>query len=65
MTGNQNSIHFGLRFGSSIALSFNWHILEPVVVQLGFLLVEFLRQKYIKRRRMSKIRENGNLEGKE
>ncbi|MDV3813412.1 hypothetical protein CMU09_15315 [Elizabethkingia anophelis] len=50
---------------SSVALSFNWHILEPVVVQLGFLLVEFLRQKYIKRRRMSKIRENGNLEGKE
>lgn len=50
---------------SSVAVAFNWHVLEPVLVQLGFLFVAYLRQEIIKVKRRRKSVKNGDLEGKE
>lgn len=44
----------------SVAMSFNWHILEPFVIQLGFLLVDYLRQRYIKKDRQKALQDARN-----
>ena len=48
---------FPLSTVGSVAMAFNWHILEPVLFQLGMVLVDVLRQKYIKKERQKALKE--------
>ncbi len=47
---------YPLSSAGATVVAFNWHYFAPLILQVGLFLVDFARQKYIKKERKKQIK---------